>query len=138
MHSLLNYGLIAEGEVDLTWLFIVLACLAGAAFLTVLILFFIALSKKRKNEYAIHYESKPIKVSNQDDKSLSFIKGLGGQENIVEHQMVGHRMSFVLQDYSLIKEQQLKELGVESIIKMSNKIILVVKDDLCKLYKKLF
>ena len=60
---------------------------------------------------------------------------LGGKENVVEHTKVGSRISLVLKDYDVVDETKLNELGVDSIIKMSNKITLVVKGDADSLYK---
>ena len=60
---------------------------------------------------------------------------LGGKENVVEHSKVGSRISLVLNDYEIVDEKKLNELGVDSVIKMSNKITLVVKGDADSLYK---
>ena len=51
---------------------------------------------------------------------------LGGIENVMSCKAVGSRLSLVLKDYNLIDEPKLKQLGVSSIIKMSNKITLVI------------
>lgn len=51
---------------------------------------------------------------------------LGGIENVMSCKAVGSRLSLVLKDYNLVDEPKLKQLGVSSIIKMSNKITLVI------------
>ena len=54
------------------------------------------------------------------------ILALGGRENVVSIKASGSRLSLVLNDYSLVEDDKLKELGVSSILKMSNKITLVI------------
>ena len=60
---------------------------------------------------------------------------LGGKENVLSHSIAGSRISLTLSNYDNIDEKKLNELGVSSIIKMSNKITLVVKDDPNSFYK---
>lgn len=54
---------------------------------------------------------------------------LGGKDNVLSYSIAGSRISLTLLNYENIDEKKLNELGVSSIIKMSNKITLVVKDD---------
>lgn len=117
---LLNYGI-----------YIAIA-LAGIAFIVVLTLFIISMVKRKKEMSGESFHISP------SEKSESILLALGGIDNIVEHSMIGSRMSLVLKNYDLVNETRLNELGVNSIIKMSNKIILVIKDDLSKIYNGMF
>lgn len=54
------------------------------------------------------------------------ILALGGKENIVNVQARGSRLTLVLKDYEVVNEEKLKMHGVSSIIKMSEKITLVI------------
>ena len=106
---------------------------AGVAFLTILVLFFIALAKRKKEPTTL---DKP-KVIERSEKSEKIIEALGGKENILEHSLVGSRITLVLQNYDVINEDTLKK-EVTSYIKMSNKIILVFKDDVSSIYQGMF
>ena len=52
---------------------------------------------------------------------------LGGKENIKEATAVGSRLSLKLNDKEQINRDKLKELGVSSILVMSNKVTLVIE-----------
>ena len=54
------------------------------------------------------------------------IEGFGGLDNIIEVSAKASRLSLTLKDYSLVNVQLLKEKGVTSSIKMSNKITFVI------------
>lgn len=56
-----------------------------------------------------------------------WIEYLGGKDNIEEISGVGSRLSIKLKDSELLNEE-IKSLGVTSIMKMSGKIILVVEN----------
>ena len=88
----------------------------------VLVLVLLQRGKKAKPETKVEYSSNDIIIA------------LGGKENILSHQKAGSRISLELKNYD-VDETKLNELGVNSIIKMSNKIILVVKDDPDSFYK---
>ena len=105
--------------------------LAGAAFITVVVLFIIA--KVKAKDAPLMYEKPPLSQRGSD-----ILLALGGKENILEHSLVGSRLTLTLTDYDVVNEVKLNELGVDSIIKMSNKIILVIKDDISSLYKEMF
>ena len=74
---------------------------------------FIFLGKKR---------NKTIKVSDSE-----WIDALGGQNNILEASAVGSRLSVKLNDKEAINRDKLKELGVSSVLVMSNKVTLVIE-----------
>ena len=80
------------------------------AFIVVLIIF---LKKK-----------KVVKV----DNSL-WIDNLGGRENIASVTQVGSRINLVLKDKETINKDNLKELGVKSVLVMSNKVTLVIENN---------
>jgi len=107
--------------------------IAGVAFLAVLTLFFIALIKRRKEPTTI---DKP-KVINHSEKGLKILEALGGKDNILEHSLVGSRITVVLSNYDIVNDEALKK-EVTSFIKMSNKIILVIKDDVSSIYQGMF
>ena len=98
----------------------------GAAVIVATIVVVLLLLQKRNK--------KPTEVK-KEYSSNEIIDALGGKENILTHQKAGSRISLTLNDYSLVNEEKLNTLGVDSIIKMSNKITLVVKDDSDNFYK---
>ena len=61
------------------------------------------------------------------------IELVGGIENIEESTVRGSRISLVLKNISLVKDEELKTLGVNGVIIMSSKVTLVVGDDASKL-----
>ena len=106
--------------------------LAGAALLTVIVLFIIAKVKDKKGY--LPTEAKP----ELSERSKAILEALGGKENILEHSLNGSRLTLSLTDYNAVNEVKLNELGVDSVIKMSNKIILVIKDDISRIYQEMF
>ena len=98
----------------------------GAAVIVAALLVTFVLLQRRKN--------KTPEVS-KDYSSSEIYEALGGKENVLTHQKAGSRISLTLNDYSKVDETKLNSLGVDSIIKMSNKITLVVKDDSDSFYK---
>ena len=108
---LLNYGIwIAVG-------------IAAALIVVVLLMYFLGKKPKAKKSQAKQFETNEI------------FEALGGKENVLTHSKNGSRISLTLQDYDKVNEKTLNDLGVDSIIKMSNKITLVVKDDSESFYK---
>ena len=53
---------------------------------------------------------------------------LGDKENIKEVTATGSRLSLVLVDKEKIDREKLKQLGVSSVLVMSNKVTLVIED----------
>ena len=98
-----------------------------AALIVIAILLILLLGKKKKIP-----ERQNIKI----ETSL-WIDALGGKDNIIESNATGSRLSIKLNEPSLISEEKLKELGVSNIIKMSNKITLVVEDQAEAILKQL-
>lgn len=99
-------------ESDFNYLYILIPIVV----LVLVILAFILIRKVQKHKY----------LQKRKDANNDMILALGGNENIVSAVNKGSRLSLVLNDYSIIDEARLKELGVSSIIKMSNKITLVI------------
>ena len=63
---------------------------------------------------------------------------LGGKDNIVEHYVIGSRLSLKLNNYDVVNIEKLNQLGFPTVIKMSNKITLVYEGDLEELSNRLF
>lgn len=106
--------------------------LAGAVFLTVLGLFLYTYFKAKKQGPIIKAPERKV-IQNEEA-----LKALGGAENILDHSLNGSRVILVLNNYDLVDDKALKEMGVSSIVKMTNKITLVVKGDASSFYKSLF
>ena len=73
-----------------------------------------------------HKKSNKIEEIVSSDFNL-WIDYLGGKENIKEVSGVGSRLTVTLENNELIKDD-IKSLGVTSIMKMSGKVILVVEN----------
>lgn len=135
MKNLLIYGDASKNSfnewLSTSGLYIAFA-LAGAVFLVVLILFLYTYIKSRK-EGPIVQKEQPKAIKNE-----AVLAALGGAENIVDHSLNGSRVILVLNDYDKVKVDNLKDLGVSSVVKMSNKITLVIKGDASSFYKSLF
>lgn len=87
------------------------------SFLIVAVLFFIfVFGHKTQNQ-----------AKDKTFDAASFLAALGGANNIVSFDAKGSRLSVMLKEKSLLKEEDLKRNGVVSLIKMSNKIVLVVE-----------
>ncbi len=110
-----------------------ISCIAaGIVFTVVLVFFIIAVVKRKRNpDLMIQKPQTSVEANN-------ILSGLGGKENILAHSLNGSRIVLVLKDYSLVNEEIINSNGVDSFIKMSNKITLVVKNDSSKLYRNMF
>ena len=71
--------------------------------------------------------SKSNKTSKAKVSDSEWIDALGGQNNILEASAIGSRLSVKLNDKEIINRDKLKELGVSSILVMSNKVTLVIE-----------
>lgn len=70
-----------------------------------------------------------ILITNKKQKTYVEVKDfVGGKENVVSKQIEGTRVYLVLKDYSLVNEEKLKENGVERLIFMQGKLILLSKE----------
>ena len=77
--------------------------------------------------YLIKNRKKAEPVKNYNEDVNLWVDSLGGKDNIISLSSNGSRLSVSLKDYSLLKED-IKALGVSSIIKMSDRVILVVEN----------
>lgn len=115
-----------------TWGLYIAFALAGVVFLTVLALFLYTYIKgKKQGPITKKPEQKVI-------KNEAALAALGGAENILDHSLNGSRVILVLSNYDVVNVDALKEMGVSSVVKMTNKITLVVKGDASSFYKSLF
>ena len=71
--------------------------------------------------------SRSNKTSKAKVSDSEWIDALGGQNNILEASAIGSRLSVKLNDKEIINRDKLKELGVSSILVMSNKVTLVIE-----------
>lgn len=88
---------------------------AGLLLLVVAIILFLNYVKKNNK-----------KVIPETKNTADFAAFLGGKANILTASKNGSRIVLTLKDYAAVDEGKLKEAGVLSIIKMSNKITLVL------------
>lgn len=103
---------------------------ASIALVAVIVLFIIT-------RYRVKHEPK-VMPTPLHDNSAKILESLGGKDNIISHSLTGSRMSLVLKDYSIVDDNKLNEFGIKSVIRMSNKIILINENDMSNLYKDLF
>ena len=54
---------------------------------------------------------------------------MGGSDNIIESYAVGSRLNVKLKDNTLLDKEKIKALGIENIIEMSGKVVLVVENN---------
>ncbi len=108
----LNLPLLVENT-QLPWYLIVLFVATGILMIATVVVIIIFLKKK-----------KVVKV----DNSL-WIDNLGGKDNIESISQVGSRINLVLKDKEAINKDNLKELGVKSVLVMSNKVTLVIENN---------
>ena len=100
--------------------------IAFASLILIVLLFLFLLSLKKKRKSGVPSSLKNNNTLNGDN----FIFALGGKDNILSFSSNGSRLSIELKNYDLLREDKLNEMGVNSIIKMSNKIVLVIKDNM--------
>lgn len=72
------------------------------------------------------------------EKVLGIINNLGGNDNIISVTPKMSRVEFVLKNYELVNKEELKNLGVQGISKTSQKITLVVGNELALDIEKQF
>ena len=102
------------------WLIVGIAIVV-VLLLVISIILLLVCNKKKKN--------KTVKVvNNVVVNQEELLSCLGGKDNVISHSLNGTRLSLTLKDQKLINKNKIKELGVERILEMSTKIILVGKD----------
>ena len=62
-----------------------------------------------------------FKIENNDELLATF----GGKENIEQVELKGSRLRIQLKDMNLFNKEKIKEFGIDRILLMSNKIILI-------------
>ena len=65
-----------------------------------------------------------------NEKVQNIINQLGGNDNIISVNVKMSRIELTLKDYDLVNKDELKNLGVQGISKTSQKITLVVGNEL--------
>lgn len=108
----LDLPLLVENT-EFPWFLIALFVATGILMIATVVVLIIFLKKK-----------KVVKV----DNSL-WIDNLGGKDNIESINQVGSRINLVLKDKEMINKDNLKELGVKSVLVMSNKVTLVIENN---------
>lgn len=103
-----------------------LCCLLGSVILLLIIGIILFFKHKKK------------KTPKKAISKSAYLESLGGEANIVSHLRKGSRIELVLNDYSKIDKEKIKEAGVDGFIQMSNKLILVLKTDAEEVEKTLF
>ena len=107
MNLLIKFPLLIDIKIVLAIVFPVAVVLVVG-----LVILFVFLAKKKKNPTF---------------KGDDWLVALGGKENIKEVMAVGSRLSLYLNNKDNIDRDRLKELGVSSILVMSNKVTLVIE-----------
>lgn len=102
-------------------LWIALAFLA--IIVTVLVILLLVNFLKPKNSGA------KVKIDHDE-----LLLAIGGKENITSSSLTGSRLSLTLKDYSKVDADKLKLNGIISVIKMTNKITLVVNEQSDKIF----
>lgn len=105
---------------------VLIPIIVGVIILIVAIIIFINANKKKNlnKEFS--------------EKVLGIINNLGGNDNIISVTPKMSRVEFVLKDYELVNKEELKNLGVQGISKTSQKITLVVGNELALDIEKQF
>lgn len=121
--TLLNFD---EFNSNYWWIYLVLVSVIAVSFLIILI-------TKRKET-----KRKNNEVAKQNSNLNKLYSYLGDKENVISHELKGTRLTLVLKDCQKVDREKLKEIGVERVLSMSNKYILVGKtSDLEKINKNL-
>jgi phosphotransferase system IIB component len=104
---------------------IIIISIIAAIIILASIFLFVFLKKKKNNT---QYNEKITKIINE----------LGGNDNIISATSKMSRIEFVLKDYELVNKDELKNLGIQGISKTSQKITLVVGNELAEDLDKAF
>lgn len=65
-------------------------------------------------------------IEKSKKQNSTFLEIFGGESNIISCEARGSRLVLVLNDYSKLDEERLKQNGVTSLIKATNKVTLIV------------
>lgn len=109
LEVLMNFS---EFNSNYWWIYLVAVFIISLSFLLLLII-------KKK-------EADKRKAGIKQNADLSNVYSyLGDKDNVVSHELKGTRLTLVLKDYQKVNRDKLKEIGVERVLSMSNKYILV-------------
>lgn len=106
---MMNYPLLTNTLPTYLWAIII----GGGVLLIAVIVFLIIFFSKRK------------KTPKIDDGV--WLIALGGKENVNSVSAIGSRLTLSLVDKEKVDREKLKELGVSSVLTMSNKVTLVIQ-----------
>ena len=109
MKSIFNPTILANTNDNLI---LILIIIGGVLLLTAAIVLTIVFTNKKKAQKFDHNV---------------WLSALGEKENIKELTAIGSRLTVNLVDKEKIDREKLKELGVSSVLVMSNKVILVIE-----------
>ena len=62
----------------------------------------------------------------KNEQNNTFLEIFGGKDNIISCESKGSRLVLVLKDYDKLNQEKLKENGVTSFVKATNKITLII------------
>ena len=97
-----------------------LLCLIVVAIIAITIVVIFIIKNRRKGRGKKLISKAPVE---------EWLIALGGKENILDIYSTGSRLSAKIDDTSKVNREALKELGVSSIVMMSDKITLVTNLD---------
>lgn len=103
-------------NICMNWIIPAISAVGVIVIIAIIVIVLLALKKKKK----VNEIKENIKQNNE------FLKIFGGKDNIISCEAKGSRLILILNDYSLLDEQGLKDNGVTSMIKATNKITLIV------------
>lgn len=88
--------------------------------------------------YYLSVIAKKKKKSGDENKLQdNFVQLMGGSDNIISKSMKGSRFTIQVKDNALIKQNELKQIGVDNIIIMSDKIVLVINKKSIEKFEKI-
>lgn len=88
--------------------------------------------------YYLSVIAKKKKKSGDENKLQdNFVQLMGGGDNIISKSMKGSRFTIQVKDNALIKQNELKQIGVDNIIIMSDKIVLVINKKSIEKFEKI-
>ena len=102
----------------------------GFAVLIGLVILIIVLSGLKRGKGKI--EEKPVASKSE------YLSLLGGEENIIDKKVEGSRISIYLKDMDNCQPDALLPLGIDSYIKMKERLVLVVKEGAQKVFDTIF
>ena len=118
----MNYPLLDNSADNMPLAPLIIIIAGGVLLIAVAIIFIIVFLRRR---------------SAQKMSGGLWLEALGGHDNIEDVSGVGSRVTLILKDKEAINREQLKTLGVSSVLTMSNKVILVIEDQAVNVAEKI-